>query len=100
METTVLLNPAEAWELELSTNFFMLELKKPTSGSLLDFYKSVLTLWVLLKRKRQLSDSLCWLLEEPVLSGSLLDLPTWCGPTLDGKLCAARISEYQLWVVW
>lgn len=56
------------------------------------FYKSVFRVWNLLrKERREQADSLYWILQEPVLWGTRLDLPSWAGQNLTTRLQTAGV---------
>ncbi|KAE8284777.1 hypothetical protein D5F01_LYC16212 [Larimichthys crocea] len=62
-------------------------------SSLPSFYKSVFTVWTLVKKERQKQAvSLHWLLQEPVLHGTIFDCLGWGGPSLSARLQAAGVT--------
>ncbi len=79
--------------LGLDFTLFLMDSKKLNTSSLLAFYKSVFSARTLLKKHRQeQTDSLYWLLQEPVLFGAFLDYPNWGGPTLSRLLHTEGVS--------
>ncbi|XP_044227204.1 uncharacterized protein LOC122995885 [Thunnus albacares] len=79
--------------LGLGLSLFLMDSKRLDASSLPAFYRSVFSVWTLLRKHRQeQDDSLYWLLQEPVLFGGLLDCPSWGGPTLSRLLHTAGVS--------
>lgn len=70
-----------------------MDLKTANMSCLSGFYQSVFKVWnMLIKQRPGLSDSLHWLLKEPVLYGGRLDCPGWAGPALTGTLLRTKVS--------
>ena len=79
--------------LGLGLSLFLMDSKRLDASSLPAFYRSVFSVWTLLRKQRQeRDDSLYWLLQEPVLFGGLLDCPSCGGPTLSRLLHTAGVS--------
>ncbi|KAI3358172.1 hypothetical protein L3Q82_003167 [Scortum barcoo] len=79
--------------LRLCPALFLMDCRSLDTSSLPAFYRSVFSVWILLrKQRREQADSLYWLLQEPVLFGGFLDCPSWSGPTLSRLLRAAGVS--------
>ncbi|KAI3368386.1 hypothetical protein L3Q82_008089 [Scortum barcoo] len=79
--------------LRLGPALFLMDCRSLDTSSLPAFYRSVFSVWILLrKQRREQADSLYWLLQEPVLFGGFLDCPSWSGPTLSRLLRAAGVS--------
>lgn len=76
---------------ELGLSLFLTDGSRPMSPSLPPFYRSLLSVWSVLKKQRQANTvSLCWLLKEPLLHGSLT-CPDWAGPALCGRFSTVGI---------
>lgn len=81
--------------LGIDLNLFLMDNNTQfTRSSLPSFYKSVYNLWTLLKKKggAKQADSLHWLLQEPVLHGTILDCPGCLGSCLTSFLQAAGVT--------
>ncbi len=73
-------------------NLFLMDSSQVSRSVLPSFYKKVFTVWNLVKKERQKqADSLYWLLQEPVLHGTLLDFPAWAGPSLSSLFQTAGV---------
>lgn len=78
--------------LGMDFNPFLMDSTYFNSSSLPVFYKSIFNVWSLVKKQRQKeADSLHWLLQEPVVHGTILDLPSWAGPSLVSRLQTAGV---------
>lgn len=76
----------------LDLPLFLMDSSKLNSFLLPGFYKSVFSVWTLLRKERQQqAESLHWLLQEPVLFGSLLECPVWGATTWSRLLHTARV---------
>ncbi|KAK0155419.1 Transposon TX1 uncharacterized protein [Merluccius polli] len=73
-------------------NLFLMNIPNMSTSSLPAFYKSVFRVWNLLRKERRGQvDSLYWILQEPVLWGTRLDLPSWAGQDLATRLQTAGV---------
>ena len=82
--------------LGLVFNLFLMDTSKMDKSSLPGFYRSVFSVWNLLKKQRpEQADSLHWLLQEPVLSGTVLDCPSWGGAALSERLKTAGVCTLR-----
>ncbi|KAF7641685.1 hypothetical protein LDENG_00274840 [Lucifuga dentata] len=76
----------------LSLSLFLMDFKKQIFSSLPGFYCSVFSAWTLLRKQRlDQTDSLYWLLREPVMFGGRLNVPDRMGASLSKMFCAAGI---------
>lgn len=84
--------------LGLSSSLLLMDLKNMNVSSLSGFYHSVFKVWNLMnKRRLERSDSLFWLLKEPVLYGGRLD---WPGGLDQLCLGDSRRPESPRWGRW
>ena len=73
-------------------NLFLMNIPNMSTSSLPAFYESVFRVWNLLRKERRGQvDSLYWILQEPVLWGTRMDLPSWAGQDLATRLQTAGV---------
>lgn len=73
--------------LGLDLTLFLLDSCKFPLNGLTPFYKGVFKVWSLFERKRGVSVSLFWLLEEPTVYGARLDVTKEIAWGLENTMC-------------
>lgn len=81
--------------LGLHDSLFLMDFKTLKFQTLPLFYRGVFTVWnKLVKERLMQTDSLYWLLREPMVYGGRLDTPCWAGPAVTEVFCRAGILTF------
>ena len=82
--------------LGLNNELFLMDFKVINFTNLPIFYRGVFTIWKLLVKERlEESDSLFWLLQEPVVHGERLGTPCWAGSAVAEVFSRAGIVTLE-----
>uniref|UniRef100_A0A8C1S2L1 Reverse transcriptase domain-containing protein n=1 Tax=Cyprinus carpio TaxID=7962 RepID=A0A8C1S2L1_CYPCA len=80
----------QAGGLGLDSTLFLLDSSKIQVNGLTPFFKGIFRVWSLFKRRRGVSESLHWLLEEPTVLGSRFDVSSEIGWGFENVMCTSR----------
>lgn len=81
--------------LRLQESLFLLDLKTVKFHNMSLIYRSFFTVWKMLDKQRQRpSDSLHWLLKEPVVHGGRFGPPCWAGAAVTEVFCRAGVITF------